>query len=68
MIQVADLNTKHTFFNMCSHLHISAEGNILYVITHAQPGPVRSEFYTLSLVRSVWSDPKSIHNRVRSQT
>ena len=49
-------------FNTCSHLHVSAEGNILYVITHAQPGPVQSEFYTFSLVQSVWSGPKSIHN------
>ena len=26
-------------------------------------GPVRSEFYTFSPVRSVWSGPKNIHNR-----
>ena len=62
MIQVTELNTKHTFFNMCSHLHVSAEGNILFVKTHVQSGPVWSEFYTFSPIRSVWSGPKSIHN------
>ena len=25
-------------------------------------GPVQSEFYTFSLVQSVWSGPKNIHN------
>ena len=52
MIQVTELNTKHIFFNTCSHLHVSAEGNILFIITHAQSGPVQSEFYTFSPVRS----------------
>ena len=27
-------------------------------------GPIRSEFYTFSPVRSVWSGPKNIHNRL----
>ena len=29
----------------------------------SMPGPVRSEFYTFSPVRSVWSGPKNIPNR-----
>ena len=28
------------------------------------PGPVRSEFYTFSPVRSVWSGPKNIPNPI----
>ena len=35
---------------------------------HWQSGPVRSEFYALSPVRSVWSGPKIIHYRFISST
>ena len=51
-------------FNTCSHLHVSAEENILHLITHVQSGLVWSKFYTFSPVRSIWSGPKSIHNHM----
>ena len=64
MIQVTELNTKHTFFNTCSHLHVSTEGNILFVITHAQSGPVRILYLQSGPVRkvstTVWKQVKPV--------